>query len=99
MDLLAIFNAFEAVLWISLGGAVFWKSSCLESRSRILYQRLGQVTAFWFVLFGVSDIFEVFTGAWYKPLSLLVLKAVCIVALIACGITYRLIPNPDRRDR
>ncbi len=84
MDALTIFNCFEAVFWMTIGFAVFQKSR-VASR----HDRLGRIAAFWFVLFGVSDIFEVFTGAWYRPWPLLLFKAVCVVALIICGTFYR----------
>lgn len=84
MDVLAIFNSFEAVFWMAVGIVVFWKSR-LSSE----HQRLGLIAAGWFVLFGVSDIFEVFTGAWWRPWPLFALKASCVTALITCGINYR----------
>lgn len=90
MDGLAIFNSVEAVFWMTVGCVVFWKSREHFEPPLLLGLRLSTITSFWFVLFGISDIFEVFTGAWYRPTSLLVFKAVCIVALVACGITYAL---------
>lgn len=83
MDALAIFNAFEAVFWITVGSVV-----CIKNAEPSRHQRLGRVAAFWFVLFGISDIIEVFTGAWWRPLSLLVFKGVCLTALVTCGIVY-----------
>ena len=84
MDALALFNSVEAVFWITIGMMVW-----MRTRVSVRFQRLGRKASIWFVLFGISDIFEVFTGAWYRPLSLLLLKAACIVALIACGFAYR----------
>ena len=84
MDALAIFNSFEAVFWIVTGGIV-WR----QTRATSGVRQLGGWAAFWFVLFGISDIFEVFTGAWYRPLALLVFKGVCLTALVACGVMAR----------
>ena len=84
MDALAVFNSLEAVFWISVGTVVLSKS-----RSSLHHRRLGTIASVWFVLFGISDVFEVFTGAWWRPLSLLVFKAVCVVALVTFGIVYR----------
>jgi len=89
MDALAIFNCLEAVLWVSIGIAVFRKT-----RGHGLYSRLGLVASIWFILFGVSDVFEVFSGAWWRPWPLLVLKATCVIALIGCGIAYRRLRTP-----
>ena len=84
MDALAIFNSLEAAFWITIG-VVVYRRSRLSDRN----QRLGRITAAWFVLFGISDIFEAYTGAWYRPWPLLVFKRACIVALVTSGIVYR----------
>ncbi len=80
----AIFNYFEAVLWISFGCALFAVTvrSALEQR-RILY-----ITAAILVVFGISDLIEVHTGAWWQPLWLLLMKASCIFSFILCLIYY-----------
>ena len=84
MNGLAIFNFGEATFWIIVGAIVFGKS-----RLHIQHRNLGRITAIWFVLFGVSDIGEAFSGAWYRPWPLLAFKAICVVALVTCGIIYR----------
>jgi hypothetical protein len=84
IDALAIFNSIEAVFWMTVA-VVVW----CRSRSRRPYQRLGLVAACWFFLFGLSDVWEVFSGAWWRPWPLLALKAVCVIALMSCGIAYR----------
>jgi hypothetical protein len=84
MDALAIFNSCEAVFWITIG-CVVWRNS----RFHAAHQRLGRVTSVWFILFGISDVFEVFSGAWWRMWPLFVLKAACVIALISCGIVYR----------
>jgi hypothetical protein len=35
--------------------------------------------------FGISDIVEIFTGAWWKPASLLLMKAACLAGLVITG--------------
>lgn len=81
MDALQIFNSLEAVWWMSVGVVVWLKTE----RRQSIRRRLGFATAVWFVLFGVSDVIEVFTGAWWRPWWLLVWKVTCLVALTACG--------------
>jgi hypothetical protein len=83
MDALGIFNSCEAVFWIAVGIVVFRRSRSLPR------QRLGTVATIWFVLFGISDIFEVYTGAFWRPWPLLVFKGTCIIGLIVCGLAYR----------
>ncbi|HEY0980663.1 MULTISPECIES: hypothetical protein [unclassified Schlesneria] len=84
MDPLSLFNGLEAAFWIPIGAALFFRS-----RGPSRNQHLGRVAALWFLLFGISDIFEIFTGAWWRPWPLLLLKGTCVIALIWCGIAYR----------
>jgi hypothetical protein len=84
VDALAVFNSLEAVFWTTIGLVVFRKSRFPDSR-----QRLGQIASAWFVLFGISDVIEVFTGAWWRPWPLLVLKASGVIALVTCGLIFR----------
>lgn len=83
MDALAVFNSVEAIFWITVGFIV-WRRS-LGS----VHQRLGRIAAAWFGLFGLSDIWEVFSGAWWRPWPLFALKAICVVTLVICGLMYR----------
>ena len=94
MDALAIFNSLEAVLWVTIGITVFRRT-----RGHGRYQRLGLIASIWFILFGVSDVFEVFSGAWWRPWPLLALKVMCVIALIGCGITYRRLRTPVSAGR
>lgn len=80
MDALAIFNCFEAAWWISVGFFIYRRGRAY---------RIGRVASVWFVLFGISDIIEVFTGAPWRPWPLLVYKGICIIVLISCGQIYR----------
>lgn len=49
-----------------------------------------------FVVFGISDLIEAKTGAWWRPWPLLALKACCVVALILIYRRYRLITQPTQ---
>jgi hypothetical protein len=89
-DALSLYNSLEAIFWMSPGGLVFWKS-----RSNPRHRPLGLVAAGWFVLFGASDVWEVFTGAWWRPWPLLLLKGICVISLIFCAVIYR---NTLRQD-
>ena len=89
MDALAIFNSLEAVFWMTVG-VVVWRKSRLNDQHR----KLGRIAANWFVLFGISDIFEVYTGAWWRPLPLLIFKGMCVIVLITCAVLYRKTSQP-----
>ncbi len=73
-------NAVEALLWISL--SVLAIATSRRTRSR--RWSLGLAAALF--LFGVSDLVETQTGAWYDPWWLLAWKATCIAGILACGI-------------
>jgi hypothetical protein len=38
------------------------------------------------VLFGVSDIIETRTGAWYRPWWLLAMKVGCVLSIVIAGV-------------
>ena len=73
-------NFVESLLWFGLAIAL------LVRRPRRPGMRSGAV---WFVLFGVSDLIEMHTGAWWQPLELFLLKAGCVVGLAAAFGAYR----------
>lgn len=80
-----VFNFCESILWISFGCTMFVVTvkSALK-RPKVLY-----VAAITFVVFGISDIIEIYTGAWWQPLWLLIMKVSCIVSFIVCFISYK----------
>jgi hypothetical protein len=78
-------NAVEAGYWIVVGVTVYVRSR----RETSTVRTVASVAAGGLVLFGVSDVIEIFTGAWYKPVGLLVFKAVCVTTLVACYVRYR----------
>jgi hypothetical protein len=76
----AIFNYCEAVLWFVLGVVVV-----IAARRQSAAVRRNAWTAFGaFLAFGVSDLIEVRTGAWWTPWWLFVLKAACVLVLAGC---------------
>jgi hypothetical protein len=79
--LLAIFNGSEAILWTGLAGFVAWRYRNAEWPIRRLSRGAGALL----LLFGVSDVIEIQTGAWWRPVGLLMLKAFCVCGLLVCG--------------
>lgn len=78
------FNLCEAVAWLTVAG-LFLLRLPRVSRDK----DLAAVCAAAFVLFGISDAIEIFTRAWYRPISLLLLKSGCVAALLLAFIVYR----------
>lgn len=77
----SIFNACEAALWSMLALTVAIHFRNAESKVR----RTSRITALLLVLFAVSDVIEMKTGAWWRPPGLLILKGICLVGLIWSG--------------
>ena len=75
-----IFNGFEAILWLAFAVVVAVRFHHAPRRVR----RTARIMAALFVLFAVSDVIEMQTGAWWRPLGLLLLKAACLVGLTWC---------------
>ncbi|HMQ17078.1 MAG TPA: hypothetical protein PKC49_13995 [Phycisphaerae bacterium] len=66
----------EAAFWI-LGGVAALLGSLLKPRGRTL----GLAGALVLVVFGLSDVVEARTGAWWRPWWLLAWKAACVAAM------------------
>jgi hypothetical protein len=84
LKVLKIFNLIEALLWAGVAAGVLIFSKRLADRRR----RIAYVAAAAFFLFGISDILEVYTGAWWQPLWMLLLKGTCVLSLAACLVAY-----------
>lgn len=78
------YNPFEAALWtaFALGFAVE------AVRTRAARRRWAGVLAIGFLAFGFSDYLEIQTGAWWRPVGLLVLKVTCVGVLSYAGWRY-----------
>ncbi|MEQ9069930.1 MAG: hypothetical protein RLO18_24575 [Gimesia chilikensis] len=84
LELDQILNLAEAILWISIAGLFLVRLPRLQQN-----RDLAITCSIAFALFGVSDLIEVSTRAWYQPLPLFILKAVCVITFVTIYITYR----------
>jgi hypothetical protein len=75
-----IFNGGEAILWLAFAVVVTVRFHHAPRRARCT----ARVMAAFFVLFAISDVIEMQTGAWWRPLGLLILKAACLAGLTCC---------------
>ena len=78
------FNILEAGLWVTLALVLLVAVRRLRGKERAI----AYVAAAFLCLFGFSDVIEIYTGAWWRPPWLLVLKAVCVFALLSCLVSY-----------
>jgi hypothetical protein len=79
-----ISNYIEAGLWICIGLAF----AIAALRHSGVTRRHCWIAAISFVLFGISDLVESTTGAWYRPLWLLIWKALCLLVFAWLLISY-----------
>jgi hypothetical protein len=70
-------NRVEAALW----GGIALAMAVVAVRRRATWGD-GIVAAVAFALFGLSDIVETTTGAWWRPWWLLAWKAACVATLL-----------------
>jgi hypothetical protein len=86
---LTIFNFIEACFWAGVAVGVLIFSERLPDKRR----RIAYVATAAFFLFGISDVVEIHTGAWWRPPWLLLLKGCCIIVLLACLASYLKVKN------
>jgi len=77
-------NHIEAVWWFIVAAYFFCKSYSSPPDKR----KIGYTAAIAFLFFGISDIIEAHTGAWWQPWQLLALKASCLAVFAVCIILY-----------
>lgn len=81
-EILSPFNGVEAAWWFLMAVVVrFYWRSC-----RGLTPRVRDALVVLLAAFGISDLIEIQTGAWWRPMGLLLLKAVCLIGLLTCGL-------------
>lgn len=84
MPIEAIFNYCEAGLWFVLSVIIV----VAARRQAAAVRRNAWVAFAAFVAFGISDLIEVLTGAWWTPWWLFVLKTVCVLVLAMCLVRH-----------
>lgn len=78
-------NYIEAVIWFIFAGA--FAVSAIKNRNLVRLHRI--IATFTFLLFGLSDIVEVQTGAWWHPWWLFVWKSLCVLSMF-CLLIFHL---------
>ena len=81
----AIFNVCEAFLWFLIA-AGFFLTAIVRAKTGRQDTFLAGVL---FLFFGLSDLVEITTGAWWRPWWLPAWKALCVLGLLALYVRYR----------
>jgi hypothetical protein len=77
-------NQIEAIVWLVLALALGVHAFFREKRLRPTLLFLAAMI----VVFGVSDLVEAETGAWWRPWWLLVWKGSCLLLMLAAFLRY-----------
>lgn len=78
MDLEKSGNLLEAALWFAIALTFIVKAIRASRQLRPVFLFLATA----FVVFGITDGIESKTGAWWRPVWLLIIKAVCVACFI-----------------
>ena len=78
MELDTFGNLIEAALWFAISLVLVLKATRSKGQLRLVFL----ILSFAFLVFGVTDVIEIRTGAWWNPLWLLLLKALCVAGFV-----------------
>ncbi len=84
--LLQLFNYAESGLWLLI--AAVFAASLIFGRVRPPFRKMALLMTVALTVFGISDLFEVASGAWWEPWWLCAVKTACVLTFIGCGIAY-----------
>lgn len=84
MDIHRDGNIIEAGVWFAAGAIVLWKGLREGSAGKKALLLLAPTL----VIFGISDLVETRTGAWWRPWWLFAWKAVCVLAMTSLFTRY-----------
>lgn len=76
------FNFIEAFFWMGLGVGFLVSTVTRRLPRQGIYVFMGVLL----ILFGISDFFEMASGAWWRPPWLLIYKGTCLAGLLAAGV-------------
>ncbi len=93
---LATFNYIESGLWFVFALIMQFHVYRVGTEHKLF--KVTCMASLAFLLFGISDVIEAQTGAWWHPFGLLLLKVGCVLTLAGCYVWYRLIIKGEERD-
>jgi len=78
MNIHSVGNAIEACVWFILAAVAY-----VAGLRQVDIRRIAWTASVALTLFGLSDLVEIQTGAWWRPWWLLVWKGLCLAAFAA----------------
>jgi hypothetical protein len=87
-------NLAEAALWFAVSLTFVVKTALSHGRLRAVFLILAVA----FAVFGITDLVESETGAWWRPLWLLGLKAACVSGFVVGFVAYYRITRRNRNE-
>jgi hypothetical protein len=94
MDVEKSGNLIEAAVWFVVSALFIAKTIRAGGRLRLVFLLLAVA----FLFFGMSDLIESKTGAWWRPAWLLVLKAICVASFVFGFTAYYRLRRPRSSD-
>lgn len=88
MDILARFNLCEAIFWFVVS-LILLLFGVYREKNIIGQKKIFLFLSIILVLFGISDLIEIKTGAWWRPAWLLLFKAICVIGIIISVVFLR----------
>lgn len=83
MNMHVIGNQLEAILWFFVALVCLVRSvSVWRNSAKFETVKRNLIASAAFLMFGISDLVEIQTGAWWRPLWLLAWKAACILVFV-----------------
>lgn len=92
MNLVQIGNLLEAMVWLTISAVLVARSTRVRGHAGLL-----RILAATFAVFGLSDLIEIQSGAWWRPAWLLAVKAICILSFGVC-LTHYLRTKPPTAE-
>lgn len=86
-------NRLEAGLWWVVAVALAVVACRVPQKERILWG----IQAFVFAIYGLSDLIESYTGAWWQPWWLLVMKGACIITFVLAMSWYWRLKQAEKK--
>lgn len=92
MNIIQRFNLLEAIFWFTLSLFCFFLWS-FKKKSNSVQKKYPLLLSLIIFIFGITDLIEIKSGAWWRPIWLLLLKSICLIGIIVVFVKWRYFRN------